>query len=164
MLRAMRARLFPVTALTWVALCLPLLSAAGCAYGEVRQVIRAQFASELNCPEVTLKHRALWYVSDSPDQYLVTGCGVVRTYSCPNVSGLVSYDTPPCTYVNGNADAPKRAVLAPEEDTSDTSGGAAPEPEPAKSDTATKPGTAAPGKSKPAEETPEATPGDDDAL
>ncbi len=128
MLRAMRARLFPVTALAWAVLCLALFSAAGCAYGEVRQVIRAQFASELNCPEVTLKRRALWYVSDEPDQYMVTGCGVVRTYSCPNVSGLVSYDKPPCTYVNGNADAPKEAVMAPEEGEPDTSGGVAPEP------------------------------------
>jgi hypothetical protein len=79
----------------------------GCAYGEVRQVVRAQFAAELNCPEVLIQKRDVWYMYDSPDQYKVSGCGVMRTYTCPaDEDGLVSYDEPACTWVAGDADAP----------------------------------------------------------
>lgn len=80
---------------------------AGCAYGEVRQVVRAQFASELDCPEVTLQKRNAWYGYDTPNQWKVSGCGVMRTYTCPDTGGLVSYDEPPCTWVEGDIDAPE---------------------------------------------------------
>ena len=79
----------------------------GCAYGEVRQVIRAQFAAELSCPEVSLRKRDVWYSYEGPDQYKVTGCGVIRTYTCPAGDGMASYDEPACTWVAGDADAPQ---------------------------------------------------------
>jgi hypothetical protein len=74
-------------------------------------VIRAQFAAELSCPEVTLKKRDTWYVYDGPDQYKVTGCGVIRTYTCPAGDGMASYDEPACTWVEGDADAPQMAKM-----------------------------------------------------
>jgi hypothetical protein len=116
---------------------LGLLLLGGCAYGEVRQVVRAQFASELDCPEVLLKKRELWYSYEGPDQFKAIGCGHVRTYTCPK-SGLVSYDEPVCTFVEGDADAPKMAEMTPDEDegapppeddmggSEDTSGGETP--------------------------------------
>ncbi len=88
----------------------------GCAYGEVRQVVRAQFASELNCPEVQMKKRDVWYSYDSPDQYKVSGCGVMRTYTCPKTEGLVSYDKPVCTWVAGDADAPQMRTMPAEDE------------------------------------------------
>jgi hypothetical protein len=84
-----------------------LLGSSGCAYGELRTVLRAQFASELNCAEVKIQKRALWYSYEGPDQYKISGCGVMRTYTCPAVDGLVSYDEPQCKWVEGDADAPK---------------------------------------------------------
>jgi len=111
MLRAMQAR----SAFSLV-LALACVAVSGCAYGEVRQVIRAQFASELSCPEVTLRRRDIWYSYDGPDQYKVEGCGVMRTYTCPASNGLVSYDEPACTWVEGDADAPKLAKTAPDAD------------------------------------------------
>ena len=83
------------------------LVASGCAYGEVKQVLRAQFASELNCSEVHMRRRDTWYAYDGPEQYKISGCGVMRTYTCPDTKGLVSYGSAPCTFVNGYADAPK---------------------------------------------------------
>jgi hypothetical protein len=104
MLRAMFVRSSLVSALV-----LGSASLVGCAHGEVRQVIRAQFASELSCPEVTLKKRDTWYAYDGPDQYKVIGCGVIRTYTCPAGDGMASYDEPACTWVAGDADAPQMA-------------------------------------------------------
>ena len=102
MLRAMQTR-----ASSFVLLGCTLGSLfAGCAYGEVRQVIRAQFASELNCREVELRRRDSWYAFEGPDQYKVIGCGETRTYTCPKNEGLVSYGKPACTWVKGDADAP----------------------------------------------------------
>ena len=94
---------------------LGLLLLGGCAYGEVRQVVRAQFMSELDCNEVVLKKRELWYSYAGPDQFKAMGCGHVRTYTCPE-SGLVSYDKPVCTFVEGDADAPKMAEMTPDDD------------------------------------------------
>lgn len=103
MLRAMSARPFLVVVLSMIA-CAGL----GCAYGEIRQVVRAQFASELDCPEVFIVKRDAWYQYQNPNQFKVKGCGVVRTYTCPPDSdGRVSYDEPACKWVEGDADAPK---------------------------------------------------------
>jgi hypothetical protein len=111
MLRAMSARPLPA-----VALCVSLFAGLGCAYGEVRQVVRAQFASELDCPEVFILKRDAWYQYENPNQFKVTGCGVMRTYTCPKeASGRVSYDEPACTWVEGDADAPKMAEPVPED-------------------------------------------------
>ena len=87
----------------------------GCAYGEVRQVVRAQFASELDCPEVQIKRRDAWYGYDTVNQFKVSGCGVMRTYTCNDPDGRVSYDEPACTWVAGDADAPKMAAPMPED-------------------------------------------------
>jgi hypothetical protein len=106
---AMRVRLSAIGS----GLGLGLLLLGGCAYGEVRQVVRAQFATEFDCPEVLLKKRELWYSYEGPDQFKAIGCGRVRTYTCPK-SGLVSYDEPVCTFVEGDADAPKMAEMTPE--------------------------------------------------
>jgi hypothetical protein len=102
MLRAMSARPIVVFVLG-VGVC----AGFGCAYGEVRQVVRAQFATELDCPEVFITKRDAWYQYESANQFKVTGCGVVRSYTCPVDEGRVSYDEPACTWVEGDADAPK---------------------------------------------------------
>jgi hypothetical protein len=102
MLRAMSARPIVVFALG-----LGVCAGFGCAYGEVRQVVRAQFATELDCPEVFITKRDAWYQYESANQFKVTGCGVVRSYTCPVDDGRVSYDEPACTWVEGDADAPK---------------------------------------------------------
>jgi hypothetical protein len=88
----------------------------GCAHGEVRQVIRAQFAAELSCREVSLRKRDVWYSYDCPDQYKVSGCGVIRTYTCPAGDGMASYDEPACTWVAGDADAPQLATMVSDAD------------------------------------------------
>lgn len=91
------------------------LATSGCAYGSVRQVLRAQFASEVGCSEVTIKKRDFWYVSDNPHQYKISGCGVMRTYTCTqdDAEGLISYDEPACKWEEGDADAPKPKTSAP---------------------------------------------------
>jgi hypothetical protein len=97
---------------------LGLLSASfagGCAYGEVRQVVRAQFATELDCPEVQIKRRDAWYGYDTGNQFKVSGCGVMRTYTCNDPDGRVSYDEPACTWVEGDADAPQMAKPMPDD-------------------------------------------------
>ena len=40
-----------------------------------------------------------------PRAVQISGCGVMRTYTCPDTKGLVSYGSAPCTFVNGDADA-----------------------------------------------------------
>jgi hypothetical protein len=102
MLRAMRV----TPNRMMMSIVLGVVAASGCAYGEVRQVIRAQFASEYDCPEVQLRKRDSWYAQDNPNQFKVTGCGKVRTYTCDKDVGLVSYDSPACKWVEGDADAP----------------------------------------------------------
>jgi hypothetical protein len=121
--------------------------AVGCAYGEVRQVIRAQFASELNCSDVLIKRRDSWYAYEGPDQYKVMGCGEVRTYTCAPHQGLTSYDKPACPWVKGDADAPTH--------TADASEDAAMEAPPAAS---AKPAAAAPAKPAAAPAKPAAAP------
>ena len=111
MLRAMRARALPIVVLS----SMSGLVAVGCAYGEVRQVIRAQFASELNCSDVVIKRRDSWYAFEGPDQYKVMGCGEVRTYTCAPHQGLTSYDKPACPWVKGDADAPTHTADASED-------------------------------------------------
>jgi hypothetical protein len=112
MLRAMKTGLS-----FWFVSLVLAMSALGCAYGEARQVIRAQFASEIGCDAVKLTKRSTWYAEDNPNQFKVSGCGVVRTYTCEGTSlnELVSYDEPACTWVEGDADAPKTKAQAPTE-------------------------------------------------
>jgi len=124
MLRAMQLRRLPLASV--IKSSLPYLvvgttlgavlvtSASGCAYGNVRQVLRAQFASDVDCSAVTIKKRDFWYVSDNPHQYKVSGCGVMRTYTCTqeDADGLISYDEPACKWEEGDADAPKPKTTA----------------------------------------------------
>lgn len=133
----MRVSAKAVGSLVGVGVGVGLLLTGGCAYGEIRQVVRAHFASEFDCPEVLLKKRELWYSYEGPDQFKAIGCGHVRTYTCPN-EGTVSYDDQPCTFVEGDADAPKTAAMTEESDVEegappvDDSGDA---PEPSDDDT-----------------------------
>jgi hypothetical protein len=122
MLRAMRVR----ASLIGSAFGLGMMLLGGCAYGEVRQVVRAQFASDFDCPEVQLKKRELWYSYEGPDQFKAIGCGKVRTYTCPADAGRVSYDEPVCTFVDGDADAPKTVKMS--DDLGDTGDGSTPPP------------------------------------
>lgn len=113
MLRAMQIRGLLVVSL--VGSALPILG-SGCAYGEVRQVLRAQFASDVGCADVKLKRRDAWYAAENPHQYKIIGCGVTRSYTCTQeqAEGLVSYDEPACSWVEGDADAPKPKVMPTE--------------------------------------------------
>jgi hypothetical protein len=117
MLRAMKIR--PYVQVCSLSMLAGLL--VGCAYGEVRQVIRAQFANDTGCAAVKLQKRSTWYAEEDPNQYKVRGCGVVRTYTCADhdLDDLVSYDEPACTWVDGDADAPKINVQTAD----DSSGG-----------------------------------------
>jgi hypothetical protein len=123
MLRAMQLRRLPLVifksgvsrqALSVGIAGIALASLSGCAYGSVRQVLRAQFASEVGCSDVTIKKRDFWYISDNPHQYKISGCGVMRTYTCASedADGLVSYDEPACKWEEGDADAPKPKTQA----------------------------------------------------
>ena len=108
MLRAMQKAIFLVL--------LVAVAGAGCAYGEVRQVVRTQFAADVNCGEVKVEKKGFAYFPEDSkdDRFKVTGCGVERTYTCPRDAGLVCYDDAVCTWVAGDPDAPKAAVAAPE--------------------------------------------------
>jgi hypothetical protein len=121
MLRAMQLRRLPlvifrssVSRSVFAGVALATL-VSGCAYGNVRQVLRAQFASDIGCADVTIKKRDFWYVSDNPHQYKISGCGTMRTYTCTqeDAEGLISYDEPACKWEEGDADAPKPKVHAP---------------------------------------------------
>lgn len=105
-LRRLPLVVFKSSVLTGVAVA---ALASGCAYGNVRQVLRAQFASDVDCSDVTIKKRDFWYVADNPHQYKISGCGVMRTYTCTkeDAEGLISYDEPACKWEEGDADAPK---------------------------------------------------------
>lgn len=125
-----------------------IVAGAGCAYGEVRHVVRAQFASEVDCGEVRVEKKGFAYFPDASDKdrYMVAGCGVERTYTCPRDAGLVSYDDEAaCTWVEGDSDRPKAAHGAPEGvDDPFADGASAPETSPA----AAEPAAPAPNASK----------------
>jgi len=99
-------------------LVLPLLVGA-CAYGEIRQVLRAEFANELDCPEVQIQKKGFSYLEENPDaeRYLLKGCGVMRTYTCPPDQGMVPYEESGCTWTEGDADREKYASEEPGEET-----------------------------------------------
>lgn len=99
-----------------VALCLGAACASGCAYGELRQVLRAQVSAELHCPAVAVSTRKWYDAGYKENQYEVRGCGVSRTYACPPSDGLVSYDDKPCTIVVGASPAPAATKPAASDD------------------------------------------------
>lgn len=74
----------------------------GCAYGEMRQVLRAEVASEVDCPEVVVTKVPAYAEGYKENQYKVTGCGVDRVYTCNDDSGgsaLVKFGDADCKYV-----------------------------------------------------------------
>lgn len=95
MLRRMQTSYFRSFALGALALA---ATSSGCAYGEIRQVVRAQFASELNCPDARAEERKRYDEGFKDGQLKVEGCGVIRIYTCPADAGLVSYDEKLCTF------------------------------------------------------------------
>ena len=135
-----------------IALVLMMFVAAGCAYGEIRPVLRADFASDLRCADVRVENKGLAYVTETSktQRYRVTGRGAERTYTCPRDAGLVSYDKPPCTWVEGDPDQPKAATAHPgtedpfAEQASDAAGEAPPAVEPSPAATESAPAEPAP--------------------
>jgi hypothetical protein len=84
----------------------PMLALVGCAYGELKQVLRAQVAAETSCGDVTIEPSSLYAPGHKQGQYRVKGCGVDRVYDCPKESGLVAYGDKVCTYVDAKAMKP----------------------------------------------------------
>ncbi|HKU40897.1 MAG TPA: hypothetical protein VJR89_22200 [Polyangiales bacterium] len=113
----------------------PLLALSGCAYGELRQVLRAQVASETSCPDVTVENSPAYQPGYKPGQYRVKGCGVERLYDCPKDTGLVSYGAKVCTYTDTKAPpAPAPAADEPPPLDEGADAPAEPLPEPAESE------------------------------
>jgi hypothetical protein len=83
-----------------------MLALGGCAYGELKQVLRAQVASEISCADVTIENSSPYAPNYKPGQYRVKGCGVDRTYECPKETGLVSYNSKICSYVDSKSVKP----------------------------------------------------------
>jgi hypothetical protein len=103
------------------ALALVLFS-SGCAYGELRQVLRAEVASEANCPDVVIQKSSPFAPGYKDNQYTVRGCGVDRIYTCKE-DGLVAFGHADCTYTAGATAGGKPAAApapaAPAGDSSD---------------------------------------------
>jgi hypothetical protein len=94
------------------ALALVLVS-SGCAYGELRQVLRAEVASEADCPDVVIQKSSPYAPGYKENQYTVRGCGVDRIYTCKD-DGLVPFGHADCTYTAGaTAGKPAAAAAAP---------------------------------------------------
>ena len=89
-----------------------LALSAGCAYGELRQVLRAQVASEIDCPDVVVQKSSQYAPGYKENQYTVRGCGVDRVYTCSE-DGLVKYGSAKCTYVAGATATKPPAAPAP---------------------------------------------------
>jgi hypothetical protein len=94
----------------------------GCAYGEMRQVLRAEVASEVNCPELQVTKVPAYAEGYTENQYKVLGCGVDRLYTCNDSGGLVKFGSADCKFVST---APPKAPAAPAP-SSDESGGEEP--------------------------------------
>jgi hypothetical protein len=114
MLRAMQISVFSLRSFAASALALSASTwLGGCAYGEVRQVVRAQFAAEIDCPSVTVEKRLPFQEGYVENQFVARGCGETRTYTCPAGDGLVSYDDKQCSYVKGDMTGSKLAPGMP---------------------------------------------------
>jgi hypothetical protein len=111
----------------------PMLALVGCAYGELKQVLRAQVAAETSCGDVTIEPSSVYAPGHKPGQYRVRGCGVDRVYDCPKEDGLVSYGDKVCTYVDAKSIKPPQPTpsAAPAgEDMADPMDAPPAEPEP----------------------------------
>jgi hypothetical protein len=99
-----------------ITLLLGGLLASGCAYGNLKQVLRAQVAAETSCGDVTIETTPMYQPGHKPNQYRVKGCGLDRTYNCPKEDGLVSYDDDKiCSYVDTKSIKMPEAQSAPAE-------------------------------------------------
>ena len=86
---------------------------AGCAYGEMPQVLRAQVASEANCPDLVVSQAPSFTPGYKENQYKVRGCGIDRVYTCNGESGgLVKFGSADCSYV-ASGTPPQPAAGAP---------------------------------------------------
>jgi hypothetical protein len=95
------------------AVCVALvLLGGGCAYGELRQVLRAEVASEADCGEITVVKTSPYAPGYVEGQYLVRGCGVDRIYTCKG-DGLVAFGHANCTYAAGATANKPAAPAAP---------------------------------------------------
>jgi hypothetical protein len=86
----------------------------GCAYGEMRQVLRSQVASEADCPDLVVQKASPYAPGYQPNQYTVRGCGIERVYTCKDDGGLVKFGSADCTYTKtGGATGAPAAAPAP---------------------------------------------------
>lgn len=88
----------------------------GCAYGEMRQVLRAQVASEADCPELQVSKVPAYAEGYAENQYKVLGCGIDRIYTCNDPGGLVKFGSADCKYV-ATATPKPAAAPAPADET-----------------------------------------------
>jgi hypothetical protein len=98
---------------------LSLIVVAGCAYGELKQVLRAQVAAETNCGDLTVETTPIYMPGYKPGQYRVKGCGVDRLYECPPDEGLVSYGDTACKVATAAAPAAPAPAAEPALDEAD---------------------------------------------
>lgn len=166
MLRAMPSHRIHICLL--LIACCAVCAVSGCAYGEMRQVLRAQIATETDCAEILVEKKGVHYIQQKENKFKVTGCGILRTYTCPQEDGLVEYGKPICNFVEGDSDAPKLAaevaegIEDPFADEDGTPAAAAPSEAAAPAEPVAKPAEATPAvtaepEAKPGEETPAAT-------
>jgi hypothetical protein len=90
-----------------------VVTMGGCAYCELRQVLRAQVASETSCGDVVVENSSVYAPGHKPNQFRVRGCGIDRTYDCPKEEGLVSYGAKVCTYVDSKSIKPPEPAAPP---------------------------------------------------
>ena len=79
---------------------------SGCAYGELRQVLRAEVASEADCPELQVTKVPAYAEGYQDNQFYVKGCGIDRVYTCNDEGGLVKFGSADCKYANAGATQP----------------------------------------------------------
>ncbi|MET0386672.1 MAG: hypothetical protein ABW321_11975 [Polyangiales bacterium] len=67
-----------------------LLQLSACAYGQMSQVLRADVASESDCPSLVVKKTSPFSGGYQPNQYSVRGCNIDRVYTCKG-EGLAKF-------------------------------------------------------------------------
>jgi hypothetical protein len=124
MLRGMSSLALPRAA---VLLC---VLSSGCAYGEMRQVLRSQVATESKCSDITVQKQSPYAPGYTENNYTVKGCGIDRVYTCKDDGGLVKFGSAECSYKASNAapagGAPSPAAAPMGDDDSDLPAGDAP--------------------------------------
>jgi hypothetical protein len=85
---------------------------SGCAYGEMRYVLRSQVAKESGCADLTVQKQSPYSQNYTPNNYVIRGCGIDRLYTCQDDGGLVKYGSAQCSYKAANV-PPPAATPAP---------------------------------------------------